>query len=145
MKFVIPIKRKENEPVNSYIIKCNMWLISFKQILRQRIKKDKLLCRVRTLYNQPNIHWIIPPNHKYDIFLIVNLFINRLQCVYDSFESCCFYTVPNFIKCPYTVTPLNVVIRTLEYGTPNMTPLFWIRPSFRYFIESTVNIQNKLN
>lgn len=144
MRFIIPIKREENEPINSYVIKCNMWLISFKQILRNNIKRDKLLCRVSTLYSQPNITWVIP-DANYDIFRIVNLFINRLQCFYDSFESCCYYMVPNIVRCPYTTTPLNVVIRTLEYGTPNMTPLFWLRPSFRYFIESTIRIQNKLD
>lgn len=142
MKFIVPIKRKETEPINSYVIKCNMWLISFKQILRRNIKKDKLLCRVSMLYKQPNIQWVIP-NADYNIFSIVELYINRLQCFYDSFEGCCYYTVSNLVRCPYTTTLLNVVIRTLEYGTPNMPPLFWLRPSFKDFIESTVNSQNK--
>lgn len=144
MKYIIPVKPNINESVNEYINKCSLWLLSFKRYLRKYINPNKLECRKRLLFQQPNIKWIInSPN--YDIVSILNLYISKLQCFYDNFEGRCYYMVPHTIRCPYTASTLNNVIRTLEYGGGNMPPLYWIRPSFREFIESTVTTKNKHN
>ena len=136
MRYIVPKSRKVDEPINSYINKCNMWLIIFKRILKSRINKNKLLCRKQELLSQPNIQWTIS-NTNYDILLIVNSYVNRLQCFYDTQGNNCYYTVPKTIRCPYTLTSLDTVIRTLEYGGINMVPLCWIRPAFSEFVKIT--------
>lgn len=142
MKFIIPVKPMPDETVNSYIDRCSLWLLSFKQFLRKHLKADKLACRKVILRRQPNITWI-KSCFNYNIMEIVNLYITRLQCFYDSFTGNCYYMVPNYIRCPYTLTSLNTVIRTLEYGSINMVPLYWLRPAYQEFIESTVITKNK--
>lgn len=138
MKYIVPYTRKNNEPINSYINKWNMNLIVFKRLLRNKINRSKLLCRKQSLLNQPNIQWVITDSN-YDILLIVNSYVNHLQCLYDSHNNYCYYEVPKTIRCPYTVTPIDTVIRTLEYGGTNMAPLYWIRPVFSEFIKITNN------
>ena len=138
MKYIVPYTRKNNEPINSYINKWNMNLIVFKRLLRNKINRSKLLCRKQSLLNQPNIQWVITDSN-YDILLIVNSYVNHLQCLYDSHNNYCYYEVPRTIRCPYTVTPIDTVIRTLEYGGTNMAPLYWIRPVFSEFIKITNN------
>ena len=82
MRFIIPIQRKIDEPVSSYVNYWSMQLIIFKRILKGRINKNKLLCRKQSLLNQPNIQWIIT-NNNYDIVSIVESYVNHLQCFYD--------------------------------------------------------------
>lgn len=136
MKYIVPKTRKANEPISAYINRCNILLIVFKRILRNRINKNKLLCRKELLLRQPNIRWTIT-NSNYDILAIVNSYINHLQCFYDNHNNYCYYEVPKYVRCPYTTTPINTVIRTLEYGGTNIAPLCWIRPAFSEFVKST--------
>ena len=138
MRYIVPQSRKINEKSNTYINKCNIWLISFKRLLRNKINRNKLLCRKQLLLHQPNIQWTITDS-DYDILLIVNSYVNHLQCFYDSQNDRCYYEVPKYIRCPYTVTSLDTVIRTLEYGGATMAPLYWIRPTFAEFIKITNN------
>ena len=136
MRFIIPIQRKIDEPVSSYVNYWSMQLIIFKRILKGRINKNKLLFRKQSLLNQPNIQWIIT-NNNYDIVSIVESYVNHLQCFYDGNNNNCYYTIPKTIRCPYTLTSLDTVVRTLEYGGTNMSPLCWLRPSFSEFVKST--------
>ena len=144
MRFLVPNKRDTNESINSYINNCNLYLYVFKQILQNRLQKNKLLCRQEDLFNEPNIKWTIE-EPKYNVLLIVNTFINQLRCEYDSREDVCYFVVPIGILCPYTSTSLNKVIRILEYGGHNIMPLYWIRSSYSQLVESTTNkvIKNK--
>lgn len=142
MKFIFPIKKKDNESTKLYISKCRMYLTIFKQILQGKIQNNKLVCRKEDLFNEPNIHWRID-KAEYNINLIINTFINQLQCYYDSYDNVCYYMLPNNIRCPYTTTNLNKVIRTLEYGGQNMPPLAWIRPSYQQFVNVIINKNDK--
>ena len=134
MKLLVPIKRDTNESISSYINSCNLYLYVFKQILQNKLQRNKILCRKEDLFNEPSIKWTITESN-YNIFLIVNTFINQLQCQYDTKENVCYYVIPLSVKCPYTVTSLNKVMRILEYGGYNMMPLNWIRSSYKEFTE----------
>lgn len=136
MRFIIPVQRKVDEPVNSYINHWSIQLIVFKRMLKGRINKNKLLCRKQALLNQPNIQWTITSDN-YDIVSIAYSYVNHLQCFYDNHSNNCYYEIPKTIRCPYTLTSLDTVIRTLEYGGTNMSPLCWLRPTFHEFVKST--------
>jgi hypothetical protein len=138
MKYIIPIEKENNETVSEYYNKCSIMLISFRQILRNHINVGKLDARKQLLLSQPNIIWKVN-DLNFNILLIINQYINSLQCFYDKRENKCYYSVPNIVRCIYTNTSLNTVIRTLEYGGGDMPPLYWIRPSYTEFIKTTVN------
>ena len=138
MKYIIPIEKENNETVSEYYNKCSIMLISFRQILRNHINVSKLDARKQLLLLQPNIIWKIN-DLNFNILLIINQYINSLQCFYNKRENKCYYSVPNTVRCVYTNTSLNTVIRTLEYGGGDMPPLYWTRPSFAEFIKTTVN------
>lgn len=135
MKLLVPIKRDTNESITSYVNSCNLYLYVFKQILQNKLQRNKLLCRKEDLFNEPNIKWTIDES-DYNILLITNTYINQLRCQYDTKEDVCYYVVPIGILCPYTTTTLNKVMRILEYGGYKLMPLFWIRNSYREFVET---------
>ena len=136
MKFKVPIKKETNEKVSSYISKCNMWLIVFKQILRQNINRQKLEVRKDILFKLPCLKWTVNSADDINMITIINLYINRLYCYYDYYECQCYYKVSDLIKCPNTKNSLNKVIRIIEYGTLDIQPLFWLRKSYYSFIEN---------
>ena len=138
MKFVLPIKKQDDESIEFYMAKCRLLLYTFKQLLLNNIQNGKINSRTEVLYNESAIIWTIE-NTNYDIRSILTTFINNLSCYYDSYDSVCYFTVPKNIKCPYTKTDLNIVIRILEYGGEKLSPLYWIRPTYTQFIESTIN------
>lgn len=142
MKFIIPIKKETNESINDYYNKCNLWLIVFKQCLFNNINKSKLTHRNNLLTQVPCIDWVDNVT-ECSVITFINLYINKLSCYYDYFECCCYYKVPENIRCPGTKNSLNKIIRILEYGTLELPPLFWARKSFHDFIESTLYIKNK--
>lgn len=142
MKFKVPISKRLDETVPDYVQKCQSWLLQFKQILRTRMKLDKILCRRQLLYSQSCIQWVIP-NNSYDIQLILITFIDKLQCAYDKHTGYCYFEVSKKVRCPYTVTPLDTVIRILEYGTDTLTPLYWLRPAYGYFTKTILSDNNK--
>lgn len=138
MRYVVQEPRKHGEPKSAYINRCSIQLLAFKRLLRTKINGNKLLCRKDLLRQQPNIQWLITDSN-YNILEIVNSYVNYLQCFYDDYNDYCYYEVPKHIRCPHTVTSLDTVIRTLEYGGTNMAPLYWIRPVFSEFIKITNN------
>lgn len=137
---MFPLKREDNEPIKMYINRCRMYLNAFKALLQQKIQYNKLICRKEDLFNEPNIHWTIT-EPDYNVKLIADTFINQLQCYYDRQDNICYFSIPANVLCPYTTTPLSKVIRILEYGGYNMSPLNWIRLSYRIFIEYTIEKQ----
>lgn len=142
MRFKVPISKRLDESIPDYVSRCMSWLPDFKRCLRNCIVTDKLECRKISLFQQPCIHWVIN-NPNYNIRNIIELFINSLQCLYDNHDGYCYYAVPKKLRCPYTVVPLDTVIRILEYGTDTMVPLYWIRPSYRHFTKTISSDNNK--
>ena len=137
MRIMFPKKRDNNETIDMYMSKCKLYLSAFKIILQSKIQINKLLSRKNILFSEPNIHWTIKDDN-YNIKLITDTYVNQLQCYYDRQDDICYFSLPTNTLCPYTTTSLNKVIRILEYGGYNMSPLNWIRPSYRQFIESTM-------
>jgi hypothetical protein len=133
MKFAAPKPRRSNETVPAYVGKCNMWLVMFKRMLKLNINRTKLLSCKNRLFMEPNIRWTIT-EPDYDIIAILEFYLNHLECTYDSKTSCCYYQASNLVRCPNTVTPINTVIRTLEYGGVRIAPICWIRPIYREFV-----------
>ena len=142
MRFEAPIQRDESESITTFISRCECYLTFFKQILYNSIKADKLSSRKEALFYQPNIKWTIP-SPEYNINSILITYINALQCYYDFHSDKCYYASPKNIRCPNTVTGINTVIRTLEYGSLDMLPLFWLRPAYTILIEYKNNTINK--
>ncbi len=144
MRLLVPLTKEKDERIEEYIHRCDLMLISFRSFLRSYIRPDKLSCRNVSLIHQPNITWIYPQKYC-NTRQIVDLYISKLQCIFDRVSESCYFEVPKSVRCPGTVTPLNVVMRTLEYGGKDMPPLFWLRPTYRHFIETTTITQNKHN
>lgn len=136
MRYYLPV-RKANEELSQYLSICKINLWVFKRILQNNIRKDKLDCRKQTLLKQHNIDW--KNTYNCNLYTILNIYINKLDCLYDRQSDRCYYAVSEFVKCPNTNTSLNTVIRTLEYGTTDMSPLFWLRQSVINFKEITNN------
>jgi hypothetical protein len=134
---MFPKPKNDNETLDMYMSRCRLYLSIFKTVLQNKIQINKLICRKIDLFNEPNIHWIIN-EPDYNIKLIADTFVNKLQCYYDRQDNICYFSVPANVLCPFTITPLTKVIRILEYGGYNMSPLNWIRLSYRTFIESTI-------
>lgn len=134
MKYFL-YSKKDDETTLQYIHRCQLNLCVFKQILRNNIKQDKLNVRKNLILKQSNIQWT--STYKCNMYNILMLYVNNLNCVYDSKLDKCYYGVPDSIRCPNTKTSLNTVIRTLEYGTTDMIPLFWVRQSLFNFKEIT--------
>ena len=142
MKFIVPIKKEDNEDTTAYYGKCNLWLMVFKRNLKNSINQSKIISKKEALLNVPCINWTID-NTDYNIISILDKYINNLYCYYDYYECCCYYKVPENIRCPYTKDTLNKVVRILEYGALDLQPLFWLRSTYTRFVKTTIDIKNK--
>lgn len=142
MKFIVPVKKEENEDTTAYYNKCNLWLMVFKRNLKNSINQSKIISKKEALLNIPCINWTIN-NADYNIISILDKYINNLYCYYDYYECQCYYKVPENIRCPYTKDALNKVVRILEYGALDLQPLFWLRSTYTQFVKTTMDIKNK--
>ena len=142
MRFKAVTGRRLNEPVQSYINNCKSDLHLFKDVLKRTLKPDKLHSRKDLLLQQPVIHWL-DNTFNLNVVIIAYLYINNLQCVYDTHSGYCYYAVPDTVRCSHSKTSLNVVIRVLEFGTTDMMPLYWLRPAYNSFRKTILQETNK--
>lgn len=142
MRFKVLKARESHESISFYINNCNILLIIFKQILRKNINPIKLKYKLNGLYTQPNINWTVEQN-KIKLNEILNIYVANITCVYDKRNNICYFETSKLIKCKYSTTPIETIVRTLEYGGLNLQPLSWLRDSYKEFIEITLNTQNK--
>ena len=133
MKIWYPIKfgEFESDNIQLYTMKCQTDLSSFRIFLRSNFNNLRWKLVPEKLKKVSNIQLLrdIKPND------IAIQYINSLQCRYDTSSGCCYYYVPDLVRCNGTTQSLNFVIRLIEYGNDDVTPMNWIRHSYIKFTD----------
>lgn len=133
MKIWYPITFEDSgmDDLSSYITACAFDLLLLQSILRNNIN----LTRWNTLTEKlPKCkHILIQNTHYFKATKIPTQYISYLRCNYDNAAGQCYYSVPDNVRCIGTATPLNKVVKLIEYGNDLIPPFGWIRHSYVAF------------
>lgn len=123
----------EYEDLNNYKWKCMTDLYVFKGILQKNMNLSKLKTVSLALTNCEKVKLL--DNENLDAAQICRLFISYLSFRYDNNLTKGFYTVSELVKCPHTRNSIPYIIKLMEYGFDDVSPLNWIRHSYLQFCD----------
>jgi hypothetical protein len=112
--------------VPDYLFKCQASVYLFKLCLRRNINNLKWNILNDKLKKIESINFV----RDIKAISIANQYISSLQCSYDYHSTRCYFYVPDNVRCIGTTTPLNYVIRIIEYGSDEIPAMNWIRHSY---------------
>lgn len=124
---------KKYETLDNYKNKCQLDLYVFRGILQNNINLSKIKPFSDALMNCERIKR--SDEKPLDANQICQLFINYLNFRYDERLLKGYYTVSELLKAPHTWNSVPYVVKLMEFGFDDLSPLNWIRHSYLQFCD----------
>lgn len=135
MKIWYPISFEDSgeDQLYLYIAKCSLSTVLLKSILRSNINSPRWGMLTDKLKKSSIIN--VQNKDRFNAVQIPNQYISYLTCSYDYTECKCYYAVADNVRCTFTTTPLNDVVKLVEFGNDSIPPMNWIRHSYAKFAD----------